>query len=328
MRSLYKRQLTMMVGVMVLSFTLLSTAFMLLSYRYIISEKRDAMARNASYIATFTASYYQQYDSIQDKIYSNYVASIARISDSYVIVTTPGGEIIYATDGDHLYDYKNTCLPKAVVDQVLHDGDYTGMTNLDGIYPERRYMAALPVSAMTLSGRTVVEGLVLVSADASSLAEMWSAMATIFFFSAVVVLIISVIASTITSAHQARPLNEMAEAARKFGRGEFDVRVTGYEGRCDEISTLAESFKLPGQGGESAVGFHRQCVPRAEDPHDYHLRLCRGHSGRDHPPGAGAGVSPNHRVRDPAAVPSGAADAGPVPAERPGGGHRHRPGTV
>lgn len=242
MRSLYKRQLTMMVGVMVLSFTLLSTAFMLLSYRYIISEKRDAMARNASYIATFTASYYQQYDSIQDKIYSNYVASIARISDSYVIVTTPGGEIIYATDGDHLYDYKNTCLPKAVVDQVLHDGDYTGMTNLDGIYPERRYMAALPVSAMTLSGRTVVEGLVLVSADASSLAEMWSAMATIFFFSAVVVLIISVIASTITSAHQARPLNEMAEAARKFGRGEFDVRVTGYEGRCDEISTLAESF--------------------------------------------------------------------------------------
>lgn len=29
---------------------------------------------------------------------------------------------------------------------------------------------------------------------------------------------------------------------RKFGRGEFDVRVTGYEGRCDEISTLAESF--------------------------------------------------------------------------------------
>ena len=116
------------------------------------------------------------------------------------------------------------------------------MTNLDGIYPERRYMAALPVSAMTLSGRTVVEGLVLVSADASSLAEMWSATATIFFFTAVVVLLIAFVASSLFSAHQARPLNEMAEAARKFGRGEFDVRVTSYEGRCDEISTLAEAF--------------------------------------------------------------------------------------
>ena len=36
MRSLYKRQLTMMVGIMILSFTLLSAAFMLLSYRYLI----------------------------------------------------------------------------------------------------------------------------------------------------------------------------------------------------------------------------------------------------------------------------------------------------
>ena len=82
----------------------------------------------------------------------------------------------------------------------------------------------------------------LVSVDASNLAEMWSATATIFFFSAVVVLLISVVASTLTSAYQARPLNEMAEAARKFGQGDFDVRVTGYEGRCDEISTLAEAF--------------------------------------------------------------------------------------
>ena len=82
----------------------------------------------------------------------------------------------------------------------------------------------------------------LVSVDASNLAEMWSATATIFFFSAVVVLLISVVASALTSTYQARPLNEMAEAARKFGRGDFDVRVTGYEGRCDEISTLAEAF--------------------------------------------------------------------------------------
>lgn len=232
----------MMVGVMVLSFTLLSTAFMLLSYRYIISEKRESMERNAGYIANFTASYYQQYLGIQNEFYRSYVASIALISDSYVIVANPDGEIIYATDGINFYEYQNTVIPPSVVSQVLGNGAYAGMTNLDGIYPERRYMAGLPVSVPTLSGASVIRGLVLVSADASSLAQMWSATATIFFFSAVVVLLISVIASTLTSAHQSRPLNEMAEAARKFGRGEFDVRVTSYEGRCDEISTLAEAF--------------------------------------------------------------------------------------
>ena len=239
---MYRRQLAMTVGIMALSFTLLSTAFMLLSYRYIISEKRDSMERNAGYIASFTASYYQQYLSIHNDFYRSYVASIARISDSHIIVANPDGEIIYATDGANFYDYQGTVIPSPVVTQVLKEGSYVGMTNLDGIYPGRRYMAALPVTTTLGLNNRVIQGLVLVSADASSLSEMWSATATIFFFSAVVVLLITIVASSLTSAYQTRPLNEMAEAARKFGRGEFDVRVTGYEGRCDEISTLAESF--------------------------------------------------------------------------------------
>ena len=238
MRSLYKRQLAMMVGIVALSFTLLSTAFMMLSYRYIISEKRDAMERNAGYIAMFASSFYQQ---LRSEPFQNYVASIALISDSYVIVAAPDGEIIYATDGVNFYAYENSKVPESVVSQVLERGSYAGMTSLGGIFPERRYLASLPIT-VSLNNLSVTQGLVLVSADAPSLAEMWSATATIFFFTAVVVLLIAFVASSLFSAHQARPLNEMAEAARKFGRGEFDVRVTSYEGRCDEISTLAEAF--------------------------------------------------------------------------------------
>ena len=230
----------MMVGVMILSFTLLSASFMLLFYRYIISEKRDSMARNAGYIANFTSSYSQFLD-VQNESYKNYVASIALISDAHVIVATTDGDIVYATDGTYFYSYGDTKIPQSVVDQVLNNQSYTGLTNLGGIYPERRYLAALPVTN-TLAGIQVVSGLVLVAADASSLSEMWTATATIFFFTAVVVLLIAVIASSLTSAYQARPLNEMAEAARRFGRGEFDVRVTGYEKRGDEIGTLAEAF--------------------------------------------------------------------------------------
>lgn len=242
MKSLYKRQLTMMVAVMVLSFTLLSAAFMLLSYRYITSEKRGAMERNAGYIASFTSSYFQEYPSIQDEFYSNYVATIAKISDSYVIIADANGNILYATDGSYFYSYKGQTIPGDVVQKITASKKgYSALTNLEGIYGERRYMAGQAVS-IQLGGVSLTRGLVLVSADASTLAEMWSATATIFFFSAVVVLLISVVASTLTSAYQSRPLNEMAEAARKFGRGEFDVRVTGYEDRCDEISTLAEAF--------------------------------------------------------------------------------------
>ncbi len=241
MRSLYRRQLTMMVSIMILSFTLLGAAFMLLSYRYIIGETRDSVERNAGYVSAFTSSYYLQNRTIQSQYYSSYVASLAMISNSHIIIANPDGEILYATDGRNFYTYQNNYLPDALVKQVLQRGAFNGMTSLGGIFPERRYMAAAPI-VTELENLSMIQGLVLVSADASNLSEMWSATATIFFFSAVVVFLISVIASTLTSAHQARPLNEMAEAARKFGQGEFDVRVTGYEGRCDEISTLAEAF--------------------------------------------------------------------------------------
>src|SRR5699024_12405487 len=49
---------------------------------------------------------------------------------------------------------------------------------------------------------------------------------------------------------------------------------------------------------------------------DYHRRLFRRHSGWHHPAGAGEGCPPDHLLRDPAAVPAGAANAGPVPAPR------------
>ena len=243
MRSLYRRQLAMMVSIMLVSFTLLAGAFMLLSYRYIIGETRDSVERNAGYISSFTATYYRRYLTldVQDEFYSSYMASIAMISNSHIIVADSGGKVLFSTDGSHFYTQENGQLPEDIVAQVMEGGAYNGMTNLGGIFQDRRYTAALPVTNQ-VGPLLVTQGMVLVGASASNLNEMWASTATIFFFSAVVVFLISVIASTLTSAYQTRPLNEMAEAARRFGQGEFDTRVTGYEDRCDEVSALAEAF--------------------------------------------------------------------------------------
>lgn len=247
MKSLYKRQLVMMVGIVALSFTLLSTAFMLLSYRYIISETRDRLERNAGYIANFTSEYFASdyylktqgtvLEEAGEDFYRANVETLTAMSDSSIIVADAKGEVIYASESE-LYTKK---VPQSVVDQIQERGSYTGITTLNGIYSTGRYIAGLPVN-IKVGNLEINQGLVLVSGDTSGLSEMWRATATIFFFAAVVVLIIAVIASSITSAHQTRPLVEMAEAARKFGRGEFDVRVDSYKDRCDEIGELAEAF--------------------------------------------------------------------------------------
>lgn len=246
MKSLYKRQLVMMVGIVALSFTLLSTAFMLLSYRYIISETRDRLERNAGYIAAFTSEYFSSYyfktqgtiwEEAGEDFYRANVETLTAMSDSDIIVADAKGEILYASDNE-MYTKK---IPQTVIDQIQDRGSYTGITTLNGLYSTGRYIAGLPVN-VKVGDLEVNQGLVLVSGDTSGLSQMWRATATIFFFAAVVVLLIAVIASSITSAHQTRPLIEMAEAARKFGRGEFDVRVDSYKDRCDEIGELAEAF--------------------------------------------------------------------------------------
>ena len=247
MKSLYKRQLIMMVGIVALSFTLLSTAFMLLSYRYIISETRDRLERNAGYIASFTSEYFTSdyylktqgtiLEEAGEDFYRANVETLTAMSDSSIIVADSNGEIIYASESE-LYTKK---IPQNVVDQIQERGSYTGITTLNGLYSSGRYFAGLPIN-VKIGDLEISQGLVLVSGDTSGLSEMWRATATIFFFAAVVVLLIAVIASSITSAHQTRPLTEMAEATRKFGRGEFDVRVNNYKDRCDEIGELADAF--------------------------------------------------------------------------------------
>ena len=208
MKSLYKRELTMMVGIVALSFTLLSTAFMLLSYRYIISETRDRLERNAGYIAAATSDYLQNVDSlslldgIKWTLYQSTMETVSAVSEASVIVTNTQGEILYATDSD-LYHKQ---IPDRVVQQILQQGHYNGITNLGGIYGANRYIAGLPVQTKLTPTLAANLGLVLVSGDTSGLSEMWRATATIFFFAAVVVLLIAVIASSITSAHQTRPL--------------------------------------------------------------------------------------------------------------------------
>ena len=238
---MYRRQLVMMIAIISLSFTVLSTAFMLLSYRYMIRDERDDTSRNVGYIAAFTTSYLQQNSSIQTDFYRNYIASIALISDCTVMVATPEGQIVYATDGSYFYDYAGLTLPGRLVQTAFEQEGYTGLTVLPGIFEESQYVAAVPITT-GVGERSTDRALALVAADASRISEMWNATATIFFFSVMIVLLIAIITCSIMSAYQSRPLRNMADAARRFGRGDFSARATCYDKAADEIVDLAESF--------------------------------------------------------------------------------------
>ena len=237
MKSLYKRQFMLMAGVILISFALLGGAFVTLSYQYAVQEKRDSLGDNAKYIAqSFMRSLSTASTTLgQQNDYAVNIDTLAKVSDSYVIVTETDGLIFYSSDGSDGSNLAGGVVPSYMVSQVAATGSYSGMTDLGGIFPEKRFVAGTPILVQTIDFKTgqglVVQdklfGMVFVAAETASLTEMWRAFASIFFFTSIVVLLIAFITSSVTSLRQTKPLKEMAEAARKFGHGEFDVRVSG-----------------------------------------------------------------------------------------------------
>ena len=242
MKSIYGRQFSMMAAIILTSFLLLGISFIALTYRYTISEKQDAMARNADFIAEFTSAMAASGGSLQDSSYKAYVSSIASISDIYVLICRTDGRVQLYSTGSIRDGMAAPAVPAAICDTVSESGSYSGLTDLGGIFQERRYVAGRAVVQSDFTGHIYETNLIFVAANSSSLTELWRAVATIFLFTAVVVLCVAFICSSVTSLHQTRPMKEIADAARKFGHGEFDARVTGYEDRKDEIGELAEAF--------------------------------------------------------------------------------------
>ena len=249
MNSFYKRQFVMMAGVIMISFALLGTAFITLSYQYTIREKRESMSRNADYIASFTANMRANSRlDIRNELYQAYIASLAQISDAVVVLSDTEGQVLLTTDGSTVnMGHSGLYLPQTVLGALESGGGFTGLTDLSGLFPDERYVAGTLITIATrdlITGQTSAQvlGAVCVAAEASSITELWSAFTSIYFFTAVVVLCLAFITSSVTSLQQTKPLKEIADMARKFGHGEFDARVTGYDKRRDEVGELAEAF--------------------------------------------------------------------------------------
>ena len=182
MKSLYKRQFMLMAGVILISFALLGGAFVTLSYQYAVQEKRDSLGDNAKYIAqSFMRSLSTASTTLgQQNDYAVNIDTLAKVSDSYVIVTETDGLIFYSSDGSDGSNLAGGVVPSYMVSQVAATGSYSGMTDLGGIFPEKRFVAGTPILVQTIDFKTgqglVVQdklfGMDFVPAQTTSLTEL------------------------------------------------------------------------------------------------------------------------------------------------------------
>ncbi len=237
MKSMYSRQFAMMVSLVLISFVLFGGAFAALSFRHTLEEKRESLERHASFVAQFTASAVEQGLSVDNEVFQSYVSSLGHISDATILLAENDGRVVY-TSASNLNSFQ---IPDSAMEQARSSEEYNTLSNLGGVFRDVHYVSATPIRITNLLGQETTAGVVFVAANASTFMEMWRSLVVIFIFTAIVIMFISFILSSVTSLYQTRPLKEMAAATRKFAHGEFDARVNTY-GRRDEIGELAVSF--------------------------------------------------------------------------------------
>ena len=133
---------------------------------------------------------------------------------------------------------KVVSVPQDIQDAILGDqGFYQGRSSIGGAYDLKQFVVGVPVTQE--DGSTV--GMVLAVMDARSLMSMWRSFIGLFFMTSAIILLISFVASSLTSMRQIQPIREMARATRAYAAGNFDVRMQD-TGRNDEIGELAASF--------------------------------------------------------------------------------------
>ena len=236
MKTMHSRQFALMASMVLVSFILFGSAFAALSFHYTLQEKRDSLQRNAGFIADFTSAALAQGLTVDNAFFQSYVVSISSISDATILLVETDGQVAFSSTGGMV----GKQVPTATMDQVYQAGEYNSMNSLGGLFPERLYVSGLPIT-VSLLGQETTAGVVFVAAETDSILEMWRSLFLIFIFTAVVVVFIASVLSSVTSLYQTKPLKEMADATRKFAHGDFEVRVdTG--GRQDEIGELAASF--------------------------------------------------------------------------------------
>lgn len=239
MKSIYLKNFMLTVGTVLLCFLILGTAFMSVSYSFIVSDKRQAL-RVTSGVIESTISAKLTESELDDWNLRIIISAIATASNVEVMICNHQGVIVGSSDPGGFGRTVGTSIPPSLIYSLSSSssGSVSDAGNLDGFFdsPRQYYFTAIKNP-----GNGLTAGYVLTSMEMSSMIQIWRSFVAIFVFASCFVLVLSLVFSMVATGRQVAPLTEMAAASKQFARGNFSVRVRNVTSK-DEIGELAAAF--------------------------------------------------------------------------------------
>ena len=224
---------------LVAGITVMGFVQMYLAISYFVSERKSALS-GVVQVAAKQVSLLQQGEDLpqlseedRDRM-QRAIGIVSETSDSSLLLADAQGNVVLAAGFDQALGAQ---IPRNVLDQMA--GGQKAMFDsgtLGGVYDKGQYTAGCVLT--DAAGQ--VRGYAFASSNISALNGYVADMFSTFILSAGLMLLISSLLSVVFTTRLTLPLRRIAEAARKFGAGDFSTRVP-VEGE-DEVAQLAVTF--------------------------------------------------------------------------------------
>ena len=256
-RSIFKRYLSITMGIIFLSFTMLGGVMMVFFGRYWRQEKKDLLTQNAASIAQIASRYLHEktpgkYE-LQSEPLMGFIASFSTSIDADIFITDLDGVVLLGNYACSKVEGMEQA-PAFYVDKAAQ-GMYEGRSNFEGLYRENYYIIGVPMRA-TEDGPRV--GVVFATTSPASMNAVQLGAFRIFLLAAVAALAVSFCVVGLFAYRLVHPLRLMSLAARSFGGGDFSVRVPVTS--QDEIGQLAVSFNNMADSLSNSEGMRRSFI--------------------------------------------------------------------
>ena len=235
MHSTYVRNFANTAIMVIVSFLIVGVAFALISRTLSLSDTRDRVMSSSREL-TAIADAYAREDDICSPELGLTLTAVAASTGQQIFISNAQGYIISCCDAQPACEHIGTALDPSLTAALPRTGSAAFMDTLGGLFREEHYTV---VSAVTGKSGELIAHL-FVSRDTRSALSAWKAMLPMLFMVSMVVLVLALLFGFASSRQLMQPLREMADAARRFGRGDLSVRLeVNHE---DEMGALIDSF--------------------------------------------------------------------------------------
>ena len=271
---MFTKYLSVSMIIVFLSFLVLGIVLMVILSNYWTNMQISDLEAKTESLAKYAVSQYRVstnakgeitlLDVENHEVFQGTLDNTSAINNIDIIILDPEGNVhTFSNPETHKYHLGSKVGPN-IAAIAAETGKYSARGNLDGFYEKDHFVVAMPLmlrQSETTVGKYASDykvGVIIVTSDDPIFTNLAEMVLRWFILSSVVALLLSILAISVASYNMVKPLKQMAEAVKAFGKGDFSVRIK--ETTNDEIGELAVSFNNMAESLSSSENTRRSFV--------------------------------------------------------------------